>query len=219
MRANAPQALFHTDGVQALGKVELSLASLGVHSLAVSAHKIHGPKGSGALILKPDVRPQPLWMGGGQEQDVRSGTENVAGIAGLGLAAELAETGRAEHCRHMTGLREVLRTQLSRIEGAKMLFEEGASVSPAIAAVLLPGPPAEVWMHHLEERGVMTSVGSACHAKKSAVSPALIALGLSEAQAKQVLRFSFCGHSETAEVEQACAVLVELEASLCRPTR
>jgi cysteine desulfurase len=219
VRANAPQAFVHTDAVQALGKVPVSLQGLGVHSLAISAHKIHGPKGSGALVLAPGVRPRPLVFGGGQESDVRPGTENVAGIVGLGRAAELAENERAAATARMGQLRAILESGLEQVAGARLLFDSAAAVSPAIAAVLLPGPPAEVWMHHLEERGVMTSVGSACQAKKGAVSPALNALGLSEAEAKQVLRLSFAGDTEPAAVEEACRALALLEGSLARLTR
>jgi len=214
VRANAPRALVHTDAVQALGKLAVSLRGLGVDSLAISAHKFHGPKGSGALVLAPDVRPRPLVFGGGQERGLRSGTENVAGIVGLGRAAELAEGEREIRTAHMRGLREILERGLAGIGGGRLLFAREAAVSPSIAAVLLPGPPAEVWMHHLEERGVMTSVGSACHARKGEISPALSALGLSDAEARQVLRFSFAGDTEPSAVEEACRVLAELEPSL-----
>lgn len=219
VRANAKKAMVHTDAVQALGKVEVSLHSLGVHSLAISAHKIHGPKGTGALILADGVRPVPLVFGGGQEGGVRSGTENVAGIVGLGRAAQDAHAQRVQRTEHMQALQDELARAVAGIEGACMLFPEGAALSPAIAAVRLPGPPAEVWMHHLEERGVMTSVGSACQAKKSEISPALGALGLSEAETKQVLRISFCGETELSAVRTACSILSELEGTLSRLTQ
>ena len=216
VRANAPQALVHTDAVQALGKIEVSLAGLGVDSLAVSAHKIHGPKGAGALVLRPGLRPQPLVHGGGQEQGIRSGTENVIGAVGLGAAAHRAEADRTATMEHMRSLRGQLLSRLEALAGARPLIPTPDEVSPAIVAVLLPGPPAEVWMHHLEERGIQTSVGSACHAKTSTLSPALLALGLSENEAKQVLRVSFSGHTRADEVERLVTTLFELEPSLVR---
>lgn len=219
VKARAPRALFHTDAVQALGKVELSLPELGVDALAVSAHKIHGPKGTGALALAPGVRPRPLVFGGGQEGALRSGTENVAGIVGFGLAAELAERRRTERVRHMRLLCDELERGLAALPGARFLIQDPARLSPAIRAVLLPGPPAAVWMHHLEERGIMTSVGSACHAKHGQPSPALGALGLDEARARQVLRLSFAQATTLDEVRRAVTVLVELERSFARAAR
>ncbi len=214
VRARAPRALVHTDAVQALGKVEVSLVGLGVHSLAVSAHKVHGPKGSGALVLAEGVRPRPLVFGGGQERGLRSGTENVAGVVGLGLAAERAERERPARHERLCALRAALARGLERVPGARLLLGERADASPAICAVVLPGPPAEVWMHHLEEQGILTSVGSACHAKRSEVSPALRALGLSEVAARQVLRVSFAGDTEPAAVRRIVDALVGLERSL-----
>ena len=177
VRARSPAAALHTDAVQAAGKVELSLSALGVDSLSVSAHKIHGPKGSGALLLAEGAEPpRPLLQGGGQERGLRSGTEHVAGCVGLGLALELAAQDA----------------------------EPGA---PSILSAVLPGPPAEVWMHHLEVHGVMTSAGSACHAKEKAASPALLALGLTPDEARRVLRFSFARTTTLAEVEAAAEAL------------
>jgi cysteine desulfurase len=213
VRARAPEACVHADAVQALGKVELSLAGLGVHSLAISAHKVHGPKGAGALVLASGVRPRPLVFGGGQERGLRSGTENVAGIVGLGVAATLAEEGRAARWQALCALQAELARGLEAIPGARLLFRARDDVSPAIAALCLPGPPAEVWMHHLEERGILTSVGSACHAKRSEISPALRALGLSESEARQVLRLSFAGDTGVEAVRRTCGVLAELERS------
>ncbi len=211
VRANAPQALVHVDAVQACGKVEVSLGELGAHSLAISAHKIHGPKGAGALVLADGVRPRPLVFGGDQERGLRSGTENVSGLVGLGRAAELASSRLRETTRSVAELRALLIAGLSRI-GAELLEPGGdEGCAGAIAAVLLPGPPAppaEAWMHHLEARGVYTSVGSACHARKGALSPALLALGLDEERARRVLRFSF---ARTTSLEELRGALDALE--------
>ncbi len=109
VRANAPNAVLHVDAVQGLGKLELSIGELGAHSLAISAHKLHGPKGAGALVLTEGVQPRPLVFGGGQERGLRSGTENVSGIVGLGRSVELASADvRGVHER-LTDLRGLLR--------------------------------------------------------------------------------------------------------------
>ncbi|MEQ1892667.1 MAG: aminotransferase class V-fold PLP-dependent enzyme, partial [Planctomycetota bacterium] len=113
VRANAPQALFHVDAVQALGKVEVSLAALGVTSLALGAHKFHGPKGVGALVFDAPVAPRPLLHGGGQERALRPGTENVAGIVGLARAAALADAALASSRAHFATLKEALLAALA----------------------------------------------------------------------------------------------------------
>lgn len=215
VRAQAPRAWLHTDAVQAVGKVEVTLAELGVHSLALSAHKFHGPKGAGALVLAEGVRPRPLVFGGDQEGGLRSGTENVAGIVGLGRALDLVEERRTSALATFALRRAEFRAALARLPGAELLTPGPASAD-AICSVLLPGPPAEVWQHHLEARGVFTSVGSACQAKKGGVSSALLALGFDAARAKRVLRVSFSRETTSEEVragiEALCAVAGELEA-------
>lgn len=209
--ANAPHARVHVDAVQALGKVEVSLGELGVHSLAISAHKFHGPKGNGALVLAEGVQPRPLVFGGAQERGLRSGTENVAGIVGLGVAAELAEGHRERAHAHMLELRARLHGELESLAGARLLSPGGETGrAPHVVSLLLPGPPAESWQHHLEARGVYTSVGSACQARKGGVSPALLALGLDEREAKQVLRLSFARSTRFEEIAEASRILREV---------
>ncbi len=215
VRSRAPQARIHVDAIQAIGKVPTSIAELGVSSISISAHKIQGPKGAGALVLAEGVRPKPLFFGGGQEQGLRSGTENVAGVVGLARAVELAVSRQRESAQRLHALRERLRAELESISGARLLEPGGReSASPAIAAVLLPGPPAEVWMHHLETRGVYTSVGSACQAKKGEISPALRALGMDASTARQVLRISFSRSTNEDELRAAIGALREVESEL-----
>ena len=207
VRARSPAAALHTDAVQAAGKVELSLSALGVDSLSVSAHKIHGPKGSGALLLAEGAEPpRPLLQGGGQERGLRSGTEHVAGCVGLGLALELAAQDAESGAQAPSAARALLARLLGEMEGVRVLAP-GSARAPSILSAVLPGPPAEVWMHHLEVHGVMTSAGSACHAKEKAASPALLALGLTPDEARRVLRFSFARTTTLAEVEAAAEAL------------
>lgn len=215
VRANAPAAVLHVDAVQGPGKFDVSLAELGAHSMSISAHKVHGPKGTGALILAEELPLRPLVFGGGQEQGRRSGTENVAGCVGFACALELADDSLEAARATMTGFREVVREGLAPIAGARVLAPgpDGA-LSPAIVAILLPAPPAEVWMHHLEARGVMTSAGSACHAKTTEISPALRALQLTDDEARGVLRLSFSRETSAEEVTEAMRRLREVAGEL-----
>ena len=199
--------------MQGIGKLPLSLGELGVDSLAVSAHKIHGPKGSGALVLAPGTKLVPLFLGGGQERNLRSGTENVAGIVGLGVACERVTRDVRGSAARLERLRELLGEALEGVHGARLL-DAGEHRSPAIAAVLLPGAPAEVWMHHLEAEGVFVSVGSACQAKKREVPVALRALGLGDEEARRVLRISFSHETTEDEVRRAGEALSRVERAL-----
>ncbi len=213
VRRAAPNAVLHVDAVQGAGKEVISLAELGADSVAVSAHKIHGPKGTGALAVRDGLAPpKPVIFGGGQERGVRSGTENVAGIVGLGVALELADARVDATVASMSAAHAELARAVESLPGARLLTP-GDTV-PAICAVLLPGPPAEVYLHHLETRGVMTSVGSACHAKDLAVSPALAAIGLGEREARQVLRFSFSRDTTVEEARAAGEALHEVARAL-----
>lgn len=215
VRAGAPEAALHVDAVQGLGKLEVSLLGLGAHSLALSAHKVHGPKGAGALVLAEGVRPRPLVHGGEQEGGLRSGTEHVAGIVGCATAVRRAAEGWREHARTLADRKRRFREGAARLAGVRALEAGGAEgASPAILALRLPGPPAEVWMHQLEARGVLTSVGSACQARKGAVSPALLALGLGEADARQVLRVSFSTRTSAEDVQAALEQLAETHQEL-----
>lgn len=209
VRARSPHAAVHVDAVQAFGKVEISIRTLGADSVAISGHKIHGPKGAGALITNGAIPLRPLVFGGGQQGGRRPGTEGVAGIVGLGAAARIAEERREESCVSMRRCREVLAEAVLRIPGARIL-EPGApeqDSSPAILATVIPGAPSEVRMNHLEELGVVVSAGSACHAKASHISPALAAIGLSAEEARGMLRFSFSRSTTEAEARAAAEAL------------
>lgn len=215
VRGMAPRAALHVDAVQALGKIDVSLAELGADSLAISAHKVNGPKGVGALLLARGVRPRPILVGGEQERGLRSGTENPCGAVALARAVELAVERRSATHAHLVLLRERLSLEIARIPGVRILEPGGsAALSPAIVALRLPGPPAEAWQHQLEAHGVLTSVGSACQAHKRGASSAALALGIGEAESKQVLRVSFARTTTQAEVLAACAALSEVERAL-----
>ena len=160
--------------------------------------------------MRPDTRLAPLVFGGGQERDVRPGTENVLGIVALGAAVEHAVRQLEATRAHMQGLRTLLAEELANLQGCELLEARGGgrdAFSPAIAALRLPGPQADVWMHHLEQEGVYTSVGAACHARSKKAPPGLLALGLDDASARQVLRLSFAKTTRAEDVRAAVAAL------------
>ena len=188
VRARAPHALVHCDAAQALGKIELSFPALGVDSLALSAHKAHGPMGSGALCVARGVRIDPLLHGGDQERGLRAGTENVAGCVGLGAAAELAERERATFMTQAARWRAEFARGLAPIENLRLVEFDGAL--PCFLALVGAGIPSAVRMQHLAEEGVLVSAGSACHAREQTLAPSLGALQLSDGEARSFLRIS-----------------------------
>lgn len=209
-KAISPRAHFHVDAVQAFGKLPIDLAAAdasGVDSLAVSAHKIHGPKGAGALWLRRGVRIVPRTWGGGQEQGVRPGTPGVPGAVGLGKAAELAASARPEAMARLTLLRSELIAGLRAFFPALRVHGEGAPSAPHILSLGFPGVPAEPLLHLLEAGGVFVSAGSACSSHERKPSHTLQAIGVPADVG--TLRFSFSRCTSAAEIQGALAVLRE----------
>lgn len=199
-------ALFHTDAAQAAGRVPVDVRSWGVDLASISAHKFHGPKGVGALYARRGVQLAAHTPGGGQEKKVRAGTENTTGIVGMGVAARLARQRLAE-----AGGIAVLRDRLekgilARLEGARVVGA-GAPRLPNTSAVLFPGAPAEALLIRLDLEGVAVSAGSACSSGTLAPSPAILSLGLSERDAKSVLRFSLSRWSTAEEIDAVIEVV------------
>ncbi len=206
-RAKAAAVHVHCDAVQALGKLPLDVGSLGADSVAVAAHKLHGPKGSGALWLRQGARLSPLWAGGGQQRGLRSGTLAVPGIAGLGVAAELATEGLAERLERFSELRRKL---VAAAEASGVPFVEngaGGERVPHIVSLGFSGVPAEPLLHVLESRGVLVSAGSACSERDRKASPVLEAIGVPSDHG--VLRFSFGTTTTAADVEAAAEILID----------
>jgi len=220
LRATGLRAHLHVDAVQAFGLVPIHGGALGADSIAVSGHKVHGPKGAGALWLRPGARIAPLWDGGRQERGLRSGTENVPGCVGLGEAAELITRalrgGAAERVR---ALRDELEARLfGALPAARPTAialrpdttagddtRPAAARAPHIASIALPGLPAEPLLHALEARGVYASAGSACASKAGGASPTVKAVGIPDGTA--VLRFSLSRETTASEVAGATAAL------------
>ncbi len=204
VHARAPRCHLHVDAVQALGKVVVDVG-VGLDSLALSAHKIHGPKGVGALWLKKGARVQSLQLGGGQERGLRPGTENMPGIVALGLAVELAERARGSACDKMTHLRDLLWQKISSLVPAARRHGAATDSAPHILSVGFPGAPAEPLLHAMEARGVCVSAGSACHARDKKPSATLRSVGVPDDMG--TLRFSFCRDDGEAEVARAADAL------------
>lgn len=204
VRKKQPRALIHVDAVQAPGKVDFSPLSLGVDLASVSAHKIHGPKGVGALYA---VRPQlltPLFFGGGQEGNLRSGTENTIGIIGFGAAAAVARRQREQWRQRLNELRQRFVAGLSDL-GA--LIVSPADGSPHIVAASFPGHKGEVLLQALSEQGVYVSTGAACSGKKGNMSYVAEAMGLGRDAVHGMLRFSFSPLNTLEETDRALAAL------------
>ncbi|MDR2452802.1 MAG: cysteine desulfurase [Candidatus Accumulibacter sp.] len=197
--ARARGAVFHTDGVQALGRTAIDFRSLNVHALSLSAHKIGGPQGVGALVLDKRVEIEPLIAGGGQERGLRSGTENVAAIVGFGVACELAAGRLAEESSRLCALRQRLEEGLRAI-GAT-LFGGGAERLPNTVCFAIPGFDGETLVGHMDRAGFALGSGSACSSAHPEPSHVLKAMGVSDASARGALRVSLGAGNTREEID------------------
>jgi cysteine desulfurase len=198
---------FHTDAVQSAGKVPLDVEQLGVDILSISAHKIYGPKGVGALYVRRGTRLEPLLYGGHHERDRRPGTENVAGIVGLGKAAELALQGLQEENQRVTRLRD--RFEKGVVSTVPLAHING-SASPRVpntASITFPHVEGEALVIALDLRGLACSTGAACSSGAIAPSRVLTAIGLPAAEARASLRFSLGRHTTDADVDRALSIV------------
>lgn len=197
----------HTDAVQALGHVPLGWGDEGVTALALSGHKIGGPRGVGALLLARGAPCAPLSHGGGQERDVRSGSVDVAGAVGLALAVELAEGARAQESARLRALREELVARLGEAFPDAVLNGDPVRRLPGNVHVSFPGCEGDALLMLLDARGVEVSTGSACSAGVARPSHVLLATGTDEAGARASLRISLGWTSTRADVEELLAAL------------
>ena len=198
-----PKTLFHVDAIQAYGKMQINPKKMNVDLLSVSGHKIHGPKGSGFLYIREKTKLLPIINGGGQQKGMRSGTENVPAIAGLGVAAEEIYTGFDGKITHMYELREHFITEAEKIPGVSVNGHKDRTNAPHIVSVSVEGVRAEVLLHALEEKQVYVSAGSACSSNKPAVSRTLKAIGLARSLLGSTVRFSFCAENTMDEIDYA----------------
>ncbi|QSA96769.1 cysteine desulfurase family protein [Methylococcus sp. EFPC2] len=189
-RLRARGLYLHCDAVQAAGKLPLDFHRCGAHLLSISAHKIYGPKGAGALIVQTGVELEPLLHGGGQERDLRGGTENVAALVGFGKAAELAKSELDQRYAHMLRLRQVLESGLASLPGAT-IFAGDSERLPNTVQFALTRIDGEALVMALDRRGFAVSSGSACASGAGEPSPVLLAMGVEPDVAKGAVRVSF----------------------------
>lgn len=205
--------LFHTDAVQACGKIAVDFSALGVHLMSLSAHKIYGPKGVGALIFDKRVDLRPLQRGGGQEQTIRSGTENTAGIVGFGLAAELAKAELQSRSAHLRMLRQSLEQNLRQISGLEIVAQSVDRI-PNTTQIICPGIDGEMLLMQLDQQGIAVSSGSACASNNREPSPVLMAMGYDRYRALSAIRISLGQNNTLEEVERFGLALREITSGL-----
>ena len=214
-----PAILFHVDAIQSYGKYEIRPKRENIDLLSVSGHKIHGPKGVGFLYIDQRVKIHPLLYGGGQQRDLRSGTENVPGIAGLGAAAEEIYRDHAGKVEHLVKLKNHMITRMGEIPEATVNSRMDLESAPQIVSVSFAGVRSEVLLHALEEKGVYVSSGSACSSNHPAISGTLKAVGVKKELLDSTLRFSFGMFNTLEEVDYAVDALKELLPVLTRYRR
>lgn len=217
-RAN-PKTLFHVDAVQSFGKYRIFPKKSKIDMLSVSGHKIHGPKGTGFLYVDERVKIKPIIFGGGQQKGMRSGTENVPGVAGIGKATQLMYRNLTEDVDGLYELKRYFTDEIAKISNVKIngpLYEDGA---PHIVSVSFGGVRSEVLLHALEDRGVYVSAGSACASNKHSVSATLKSMGVAQDMLDSTIRFSFSIFTTKEELDYTLKCLNELLPMLRKYTR
>lgn len=204
------QALFHVDAIQAYGKYQIYPKRLGIDLLSVSGHKLHGPKGVGFLYINEKAKVKPLIYGGGQQRGMRSGTENVPGVAGLGAAVKEIYKNHQEKVDHLYELKDHLMTRIKEVEGCQVNSQPGRESAPQIVSVSFEGVRSEVLLHALEDRGIYVSSGSACSSNHPGISGTLKGIGVPQELLDATLRFSFGMFNNKEEIDYAIEVLKEL---------
>ena len=203
------QALLHTDAVQAFMKLDFTPRRLGADLVSISGHKIHAPKGIGALYIRDGLRLRPCILGGAQEEGRRAGTEAVPQIAAFGEAARIAKAGLAENAAHMAALKAVTKEWLQAVIPEIQILDTAA---PHILSVSLPGFRSEVLMNWLEAKEIYVSRSSAC--KKGARSHVLEAIGMDPRRIDGALRIGFSRYNTREDVDALCAALEEAHRTL-----
>ena len=210
-----PEIIFHVDAVQGFGKAQIVPKKMGIDHLSVSSHKIHGPKGMGVLYVGDKVRLLPISYGGGQQGGLRSGTENVPGIAGMGLAAKKIYENLAADTDRMYALKEkLIRGALEignvKVNGVSGDLSDLRQTAPHIVSLSFEGIRAEVLLHALEDKGIYVSAGSACSTHKPEPSATLKAIGLEKELLDCTLRFSMSELTDEDEIKQTLKALEEI---------
>ncbi len=216
VHAKNPRTLFHVDAIQSFGKLRIYPKRMGIDLLSVSGHKIHGPKGVGFLYIKDKTKIRPIIHGGGQQRDMRSGTENVPGIAGIGVAAAQIYENFDEKIDRLYELREYFTAGMQAFDGVTINGAHGRAAAPHIVSVSFAGIRAEVLLHALEDRQIYVSTGSACSSNHPAISGTLKAIGVKPELLDATVRFSLSVDSTKEEADYVLAQLAELLPQLRR---
>jgi len=205
-----PKTLFHVDAIQAYGKYKIRPKKQGIDLLSVSGHKIHAPKGVGFLYIRDGVKIRPILFGGGQQKGMRSGTENVPGCVGLGVAAREAYKDFDARIEKLYTLRERLIAGLKPLGGVTINGSEDRTNAPQIVSASFEGVRSEVLLHALEDKGVYVSSGSACSSNHPGISGTLKGIGVKKELLDSTIRFSLGDLNTEEEVDYAIGVLGEL---------
>ena len=206
-----PNTLFHVDAVQGFGKARIYPKKMKVDLMSVSAHKIHGPKGVGFLYVGEKVKIKPIMYGGGQQEGMRSGTENVPGYAGMAKAAQMLYENLEEETDYLYDLRQYFVEQVQKIEGVFVNGAPGREGAPHIVSVTIPGVRAQVLLNELSaNHHICVSAGSACSTHKPQPSATLLAIGLDKEQAVETLRFSFSVFTTRQEIDTCLDALYSI---------
>lgn len=221
-----PNTLFHVDAVQGFGKYKILPKRAGIDLLSVSGHKIHGPKGVGILYVNEKVKIHPIIHGGGHQKNLRSGTENVPGSAGIALAAQMVYETLDKDMEKLYTMKKYFVDNLLKIEGVQVNglvpTQDGYDIcktAPHIVSVSIKGVRSEVLLHALEERGIYISAGSACASNKPQTSATMKAIGLQKEYWDSTIRFSFSAFTTIEELDYALRTLYDLISQLRRYTR
>lgn len=201
---------FHTDAVQGFGNLPFSLTALGADLVSVSAHKIYGPRGTGALFIRKDIRIVPHSFGGDQEYGIRSGTENLPGIAGFVRAARMVTEDRDERVPRIRALRDSLVNSLAKDYPEAVLNGPRSGGHPGIAHYFLPDAPSDTWIAGLDALGFQVSSGSACHSGASEPSDTIRAIGAPHELARTAVRLSLGKYSSETGVRALVSSILEI---------
>ena len=219
VKEKSPKASFHVDAIQSYGKYKIHPKKMGIDLLSVSGHKIHGPKGVGFLYVNEKVKIKPIILGGGQQSGMRSGTENVPGIAGMALACEMAYENLEEKRAKLYQIKEKFCRQLLELPEVKINGCYDENSAPQIISASFRGIRSEVLLHTLEDKGIFVSAGSACSSNKPAPSKTLLAMKVQKEELEATIRFSLSVHTTQEELDYTIEVLQQTLPMLRKYTR
>ena len=214
-----PHTLFHVDAVQGFGKFRIYPKRMNIDLLSVSSHKIHGPKGVGFLYINEKAKVRPIIFGGGQQKGMRSGTENVPGIAGMAKAVEMVYEDFEAKIDYLYSIRTRFVEGVSGIEGIKINGPFGSEGAPHIVSVSIQGVRSEVMLHALEEKGIYVSAGSACSSNRPSTSATLKSIGIEKQYLDSTIRFSFSFFTTEEDIDYTISCMKELIPTLRRYMR